>query len=330
MSGRNGAEELQEQLVRTQETVLGLQAELADTNRGLVALALEMEQRVDERNAELHVTHEELKKTNSELLQLTLALEDRVAQRTAELEKERSLLEARVKYRTAELESANKELEAFSYSVSHDLRAPLRHIDGWSMVLLEDYAGKLDERGQAYLKRVHSEVARMDHLINDLLELSRLGRRSMERTPADLAAMARTVVSRLRETDPNRNVEVIIADSLPVEGDEHLLDILLTNLLGNAWKFTSTRPKARIEVGRMDARDSSAFFIRDNGVGFDMSLAADLGRPFLRLHPESLFPGTGVGLAIVQRIVDRHGGRLWADAEVDKGATFYFTLTAPV
>lgn len=259
-------------------------------------------------------------------LRLTQALEERVARRSEELEKERSLLEARVKQRTEELEIANKELESFAYSVSHDLRAPLRHVEGWSLALLEDCGDMLDDRGRMFLERVRWEVLRMGTLINDLLELSRVSRHEMRRTHVDLAAIARPVVHRLREDDPERDVDIIIEENLPADGDLQLLEIVLTNLLGNAWKFTAKRPKACIELGRIVDNGDSAFYVRDNGVGFDMDQATDLARPFHRLHAEAEFPGSGIGLAIVQRIVQRHGGRLWATAEPDKGATLFFTL----
>jgi P-type Cu+ transporter len=235
-------------------------------------------------------------------------------------------LEQRVQERTAQLEAANKELEAFSYSVSHDLRAPLRGIDGWSLVLLEDYAGKLDEQGRQSLNRVRAETQRMGQLIDDLLQLSRVTRSEMRPTTADLSALALTIATRLRESQPDRPVEFLIQDGLQATGDAGLLEAALTNLLHNAWKFTGKRPAARIEFGRMENEGASVFFVRDNGAGFNPAYAQKLFAPFQRMHRSSEFPGTGIGLATVQRIIRRHGGRIWAEAQVDQGATFFFTL----
>jgi len=231
---------------------------------------------------------------------------------------------------TAELQSANKELEAFVHSVSHDLRAPLRGIDGWSLALLEDYQDKIDQQGCQYLGRIRTETQRMDDLINALLQLSRVSRASLELKLVDLTAMAQTIVSRLRDSQPDRPVEFIIQPKLMAQGDASLLDIALHNLLENAWKFSSRCTHTRIEFGETNNEGDQAFFVRDNGVGFDMAYSDKLFGAFQRLHKPSDFPGTGIGLATVQRIVRRHGGRLWANAKVDEGATFYFTLTGAV
>jgi PAS domain S-box-containing protein len=558
----------QRQLGEAQATVQALQEELAETNRGLVALTIELEQRVDERTTELRTAHAELKTTNSDLMRLTLELEDRVATRTAELEaanetlrqsriaalnmmedavearkqaeqvsaelkqemaerqraeaalraseeqyraifetasvgiaqsdprtgqwlrvnekmceitgysadellrmpisevthpedrqndweafqrvvqgeqpnyrlekryirKDGSLawvnvnmtvvrdaagqpvrtvatiediserkraeeeirklnatLEQRVRERTAELEAANKELEAFSYSVSHDLRAPLRSIDGFSRILLEDYRDKLDAEGQDSLKRVRAASQRMGELIDDLLKLSRASRTEMCRTEVDLTALAGEVAAELQRAEPARPVRWVIAPGLAVTGDPQLLRVVLDNLLGNAWKFTGKRTDPVIEFGADDGKKSDegrvmrdaggvmrdkgsvmrdegrvmrdekdetatnrpassiihnpspvalltspvtrhsppvTFFVRDNGAGFDMAYAGKLFSAFQRLHSTADFPGTGIGLATVQRIVHRHGGRVWAEGEVDHGATIYFTLGA--
>jgi light-regulated signal transduction histidine kinase (bacteriophytochrome) len=235
-------------------------------------------------------------------------------------------LEQRVRERTAELEAANKELEAFSYSVSHDLRAPLRGIDGWSLALVEDYGGQLDARAQQYLERVRSETRRMGALIEDLLKLSRLTRSDMRRQAVDLSMIAEDIAARLIATNPARRIEFQIEPGMTVNGDAGLLEAALTNLLGNAVKFTGPRDVSRIHFGLCEQNGVAAFFIRDNGVGFDMSYAGKLFGAFQRLHKASDFPGTGIGLATVQRIIHRHGGRVWADAGVDKGATFYFTI----
>ena len=232
----------------------------------------------------------------------------------------------------ARLREVVKELEAFSYSVSHDLRAPLRGIDGWSLALQEDYGAVLDAQGREYLGIVRAEAQRMGQLIEDLLQLSRVARGELHREPVDASALAHSVVRRLTDAYPNRRIEVVIAPGLVADADARLLEIALTNLLGNAWKFSAMREIARIEFGRMVAQDpaanapAQAYFVRDNGVGFDMAHAAKLFGAFQRLHAASDFPGTGIGLATVQRIVHRHGGRIWAEAQPDQGASFYFTL----
>jgi PAS domain S-box-containing protein len=239
-------------------------------------------------------------------------------------------LEQRVRDRTAQLEAANKELEAFSYSVSHDLRAPLRGIDGWSQALLEDYGDKLDAQAHKFLFRVRSETQQMGRLIDDLLNLSRLTRTGMQWTEADLEALAQGIAIRLREEYPHRSIDFIIQRGLKAEGDSRLLEVALSNLFGNAVKFTSPRFQARIEFGKNDEGGVRTFFVRDNGVGFDMACAQNLFGAFQRLHKSSEFPGTGIGLATVQRIIHRHGGRIWAEAHPDKGAAFYFTLKEAV
>jgi PAS domain S-box-containing protein len=226
----------------------------------------------------------------------------------------------------AELTAANKELEAFSYSISHDLRAPLRAIDGFSQALLEDYSGRLDNAGKLYLERVRNGTQRMAALLDDLLALSRITRAEIERQPVDLSEMAQSVARDLSRQNPGRKVEFAIAPGLEAEADARLMRTVLENLLGNAWKFTSRRARARIEFGRTNADGSSAFFVRDNGAGFDPAYAGRLFGAFQRLHKVTEFPGTGVGLASVQRVINRHGGRVWAQSGVEQGATFYFTL----
>ena len=236
-------------------------------------------------------------------------------------------LEERIVERTAQLEEANKELEAFSYSVSHDLRSPLRGIDGWSLALLEDYGGLLDEKGQAHIQRVRAETQRMGILIDDILQLSRITRAEMNKEKVDLSAIAETVVDRLQETKPaDRQVDFIIQKGLTAWGDPKLLDIVLTNLLGNAFKFTSKKQEAHIEFGQTVIEGEDAYYVRDNGAGFDMTYANKLFGAFQRMHRASEFPGTGVGLATVQRVIHRHDGRVWAESEVGEGTTFYFTL----
>lgn len=235
-------------------------------------------------------------------------------------------LEQRVIQRTAELEAANKELEAFSYSVSHDLRAPLRAIDGFSNALLRNYLDKLDARGRDYLQRVRAAAQRMAQLIDDLLGLSRAGRVEMHLEQIDLSAMAAEILDELYKTQPRRHVQTVIQPGIIVTADPHLLRIALGNLLDNAWKFSARRDPARIEVGSIEHNGERVYFVRDNGAGFDPKYADKLFSPFQRLHTEAEFPGTGIGLALVQRVIRRHGGRVWAEAAVDQGATFYFTL----
>ena len=243
-----------------------------------------------------------------------------------EIRKLNEQLEQRVQRRTAQLNAFNRELEAFSYSVSHDLRAPLRSIDGFSKILLEDYADELDEEGNDYLKRVRAASQRMGQLIDDLLDLSRMTRSEMRRESVDLSDLAKSFVEELKRSQPERRVEFLIEGGLLVEGDKSLLRVVLENLLRNAWKFTGKQTHARIEFGASEQEDKRAYFVRDNGAGFDMAYADKLFGAFQRLHGGSEFEGTGIGLATVQRIIHRHGGRVWAEGRVGYGATFYFTL----
>jgi light-regulated signal transduction histidine kinase (bacteriophytochrome) len=229
---------------------------------------------------------------------------------------------------TIQLEAANRELEAFSYSVSHDLRAPLRGIDGWSAALLEDYGGQLEGRAKQYLERLRSETQRLGRLIDDLLHLSRVSRMEMDRQHVDLTALAQTVASRLTEAHPGQTIEFLIESGLTARADAPLLDVVLTNLLDNAVKFATRKPEARVEVGQTQVEGEPTFFVRDNGAGFDMAYVSNLFGAFQRLHKVTEFPGTGIGLATVQRVIHRHGGRVWAEAQVDAGATFFFTLGA--
>jgi len=309
-----------------QETIRVLHKELEETNSGLVALTLELEQRVDERTVELREAHNELRKTNSELMQLTLELEERVAQRTEEIRRLNQELEARVKERTAELEASNKELEAFTYSVSHDLRAPLRHIDGFSKMLMEEDPAGLTEDSRRYLTRIREGTRQMGQLVDDLLNLARLGRKPLILSRVDLSTVATAVAAELHKDNAARSIEWKIG-SLPfVDCDPGLMKQVFVNLLSNAVKYTRPRPQARIEVGALQIEGHPVIFVRDNGVGFSMKYADKLFGVFQRLHRAEDFEGTGIGLATVQRILHKHGGYAWAEAELDKGATFYFTL----
>jgi signal transduction histidine kinase len=234
-------------------------------------------------------------------------------------------LEAQVEHRTTELRAVNRELESFAYAVSHDLRAPLRAIDGFSLALVEDYGGRLDDTGRDYARRVRSATQRMGELIDDLLTLSRVTRAELHCEPVDLTAVARAVAAQLAEADPDRAVDIEVADGLTARGDPRLLRVALENLIGNAWKFTGDRPHPHIEIGARDEHGRRVFYVRDNGVGFDPDYADKLFAPFQRLHTSDEFEGNGIGLATVARVVNRHGGRVWADSAPNGGATFSFT-----
>ena len=249
-----------------------------------------------------------------------------IQRRDAELLDAQALLEQRVVERTAQLEAANKELEAFSYSVSHDLRAPLRGIDGFGQILLEDYSSKLDDQGKEYLQRMRVATQRMAQIIDDLLILARVTRAELSLEEVDLGALAQDVAEKVRAQYPARNVHLDITPGLVARADPRLLRIALENLLGNAWKFTGRQNEARIEFGTIDQDGKPAYFVRDNGAGFDMAYVNKLFGAFQRLHDAKEFPGTGIGLATVQRVVKKHGGRIWAEGAVNSGATFYFTL----
>jgi two-component system, NtrC family, sensor kinase len=240
----------------------------------------------------------------------------------------REMAEERAKL-VAELEAKNEELESFSYSVAHDLRAPLRSIDGFGLALLEDYADKLDDNGRQYLAYVRESAQQMSQLIDDMLALSQVTRSEFERAEVDLSRIARTVGAELKRTAPQRQIDFIVADGLIGQGDARLMTIAFENLLSNAWKYSTQRERARIEVGALDG-EPRTFFVRDNGAGFDMAYASKLFGMFQRLHPKTEFEGTGIGLATVQRVIRRHGGRIWADAAVGQGATFFFTLDGDI
>lgn len=255
-----------------------------------------------------------------------LRLQQQREQVEEELRKHRDHLEELVAERTTSLERVNKELEAFSYSISHDLRAPLRHINGFSQALLEEYGDKLNDNGKDYLHRVRTASRRMGELIDDLLSLSRITREEMQRQPVNLSALANDIATQLKKDQPDRVVQFDIQEGQTVQGDARLLRIALENLLGNAWKYTSKKASARIEFGCTENDGEQVYYVRDDGVGFDMKYAHKLFGSFQRLHQDDEFPGSGIGLATVARIIHRHGGRVWAEAEVNKAATFYFTL----
>jgi signal transduction histidine kinase len=283
-------------------------------------LNLELEQRVRTRTRELEDSLGTLRQEMAERVRAQ-ALVQRMADE----------LEQRVAERTAQLESANAELEAFSYSVSHDLRAPLRSVEGFSQAMLEDCGERLDETGRGYLERIRSGGQRMGRIIDDLLKLSRANRGELGREEIDLSALCARIAADLARARPFPPVQVLVQPGMRVRGDSGLMQVLLENLLGNAWKFTSKCVSPRIQAGEtLLPGGGRAFFIRDNGAGFSMAQADRLFHAFHRLHTEAEFQGTGIGLTIVQRIVRRHGGQVWAEAEPGQGAAFFFTVPDPV
>ncbi len=255
-------------------------------------------------------------------LSLMKAITDQVA-----MALNRMSIEQDLRQRTHQLESVNQELEAFIYSASHDLRSPLRNMGGFATFLLDDYAGKLDDRGRDYLNRIKQNTARMSQLISDLLDLSRLSKEEFVRTSINMSELASTIVANLRETHPHRRVDVAIADNLTARADPRLMELVLINLFDNAWKFTCKTAQAAIEFGSCERKGQTIYYVKDNGAGFDPQYGGKMFAPFHRLHSDAEFEGTGIGLTIVERIIRRHGGRVWAEAEVGRGATIYFTLS---
>src|SRR5581483_6235372 len=236
-------------------------------------------------------------------------------------------LNKELEHRATELENANKELEAFTYAVSHDLRSPLQNIDSFSLILVEEYANRLDPDGQDYVQRLRASCQHMEDIIEALLALSNMMRSELLVDRCDLTALGKAVAADLKQKNPDRLVDWVIADGLKAEGDAQLLRVVLENLLGNAWKFTANRPRARIEFGALpQSNGAQTYFVRDDGAGFDMARAGNLFTPFKRLHDQNEFRGTGIGLATVQRVIHRHGGKIWAQGAVNQGATFCFTL----
>jgi signal transduction histidine kinase len=235
-------------------------------------------------------------------------------------------LDERVKLRTAALDAANAELEAFSYSVSHDLRTPLRWVDGFSLTVLEDYGDKLDEKGKEHLRRIRAGVQRMAGLIDDMLKLSHISREEMHMREVNLSPIAESIADELKRREPDRKVQFIIGKTHMVKGDSKLLRVALENLMGNAWKFTHKTHESKIEFGETKVGGETAFFVRDNGAGFDPAHEEKLFAPFQRLHSDAEFEGTGIGLATVKRVITRHGGRIWGEGKVGNGAVFYFVI----
>jgi PAS domain S-box-containing protein len=313
--------------------------ELSAANEDLSTRTVELSaanEDLSTRTVELSAANEGLSTRTVELstrtVELSAANHD-LSTRTVELSSANEHLSARtveLSTRTADLSAANEELEAFAYSVSHDLRAPLRALDGFSQVVLEEYSESLDETGQDYLIRLRAASQRMGVLIDDMLSLSRVSRVEMSRVRVDMSAIATSITAELQEREPGREVEFVIEDGVMALGDPRFLRIVLENSLANAFKFTSTRPAARIEFGREEVDGEVVYFVRDNGVGFDMAYSDQLFVPFHRLHREIDFPGSGIGLATIRRVVGRHGGRAWAHGQVGRGATFHFTLGGTV
>jgi hypothetical protein len=228
--------------------------------------------------------------------------------------------------RNENLEFANKELESFIYSVSHDLRAPLRHISGFADLMMKNVADKLDEKDKRYLSRIHDGTEKMSRLIDDLLNLSRISKQEIQRTEVNISEIAASIVAELREAHPDRSVEVEIKEGLTANADSRLIEVLLSNLLGNAWKFTAETERASIEFGTVEQKGKIIYYMRDNGAGFDQQYAGRMFWPFHRLHSEAAFEGTGIGLALVDRVIRLHGGNVWAEGIEGKGATIYFSL----
>ena len=264
--------------------------------------------KVEALNRELRTEIEERRRAQEEIRKLNRELEQRVVEQGTDLA------------------ASNRELETFSYSASHDLRAPLRAIDGFCQALLEDYAANLDPGGQDMLRRVRAASQHMDRLIDGVLELSRTVRTEIHRATVDISGMAQTIALELQKADAGRRVEFEIAPGMAVKADPNLMRIVLEKLLGNAWKFTSKHPQARIEVGTTQHEGQAAYFVRDDGAGFDMRYAEKLFGPFQRLHSPAEFDGIGIGLATAQRIIERHGGRIWAEGKVERGATFFLAV----
>lgn len=312
-----------EESIGRRSTELGVFTDIADRKRALEIMRKEgrladFEIRIRTKSGELRdaILYVEQLMLHQKSLMLTI-IHDITEHKRAEIA---------LHNRTEELENANRELKSFSYSVSHDLRSPITVIQGFSNILLEDYADKIDEHGRNIINHIITGIDKMSLIIESLLNLGRISRGTIICKRIDLGLIAESVISELKLTEPQRAVQVNIESIIPAHADPKLMTIALTNLIGNAWKYTGKNPDARIDIGFTTEEDTNVYFIRDNGAGFDMKFADKLFQPFQRLHSESEYAGTGVGLAIVQRIIQRHGGRIWAESEIEKGSTFYFTL----
>lgn len=308
-------DDLIRQLELSKKTIQMVEKELEDTNRGLVALSLELEQRVEKRTAELKMANEMLQ---TEITERKI-MEENVKRLNEELEQ-------RVQERTIQLQDVVKELEAFSYSVSHDLRAPLRAIDGFSRIFVEDYSNKLDDEGKRLFHVIESNVKKMAQLIDDLLLFSRTGRKQLHVTVINMDELVKIVVEEQKLYTPERKLHLNINTFPPSCGDRSMIHEVFTNLISNAVKFTSRRENAIIEIGGTIENKQNLYYVKDNGVGFDMQYIHKLFNVFQRLHTSDEFEGTGIGLAIVKRNIEKHGGRVWAEGKKNEGATFYFTL----
>jgi signal transduction histidine kinase len=269
--------------------------------------------------------HDEIGRLSRAIDTMTRSLIHDIAERERAEEEVKSL-NVDLQHHVRQLEESNRELEAFSYSVSHDLRSPLRSIAGFSQALVEDYQARLDDEGRNFLNRIVAATVRMGQLIDDLLKLSRIARMELKREQVDLSSLAATIVARIQENHPERKAKFVITPDLTASGDERLLTVVLENLLANAWKFSEKNPATVIEFGAHPQDGNVEYFIKDNGAGFDMAYANKLFNPFQRLHRETEFSGTGIGLATVKRILSRHGGHVRIEGEVGKGTTVYFTL----
>jgi len=294
-------EVLRQQLEEAKKTIEMLQNELVAMDKGLNSLNMELEKRIDERTEKLKQAVEEIRLLNKEL-------------------------ENRVEAKTADLTVANKELDAFAYSVSHDLRAPLRAVDGFSQILKEEYGEKLDEEGCRLVSVIQNSTREMGQLIDDLLVFSRLGRKEIKVWNIDMNILVQEILDKLRFNLSNRKIQFNVHTLPSSRGDRSMIHEVLMNLISNAIKFTAPREVAIIEINGETNGNENSYYVRDNGVGFDMKYADKLFRVFQRLHSKEEFEGTGIGLALVQRIINRHGGRVWAESTVNAGATFYFTL----